>query len=197
MLLKQSTLAGIAAGTIKVVYRRWQRPRVQAGSTFRTSIGVIEIEKIEPIAVATLTDRAARSAGFESRAELMNELARYGDGPLHRISVRRVGADPRVALRGNAKLTAEERAQLCEQVERIGAGSPDGPQGLALLHLIAAEPGVRAEDLAGRVGMEKLRFKARVRRLKELGLTESLEVGYRVSPRGRALLRGAPKGGAR
>jgi ribosomal protein S19E (S16A) len=37
--------------------------------------------------------------------------------------------------------------------------------------------------------MEKLRFKARVRQLKELGLTESLEVGYRLSPRGRALLR--------
>jgi ribosomal protein S19E (S16A) len=27
-----------------------------------------------------------------------------------------------------------------------------------------------------------------VRKLKELGLTESLEVGYRLSPRGRALL---------
>jgi hypothetical protein len=31
-------------------------------------------------------------------------------------------------------------------------------------------------------------FKADVRKLKELGLTESLEVGYRLSPRGRAVL---------
>lgn len=31
-------------------------------------------------------------------------------------------------------------------------------------------------------------FKRRVRQLKELGLTESLEVGYRLSPRGRAVL---------
>jgi hypothetical protein len=197
VLLKQSTLAGIAAGTIKVVYRRWQRPRVQAGSTFRTSIGVIEIEKIEPIAAAKLTDRAARSAGFESRAELMSELARYGEGPLHRISVGLVGADPRVALRRKSRLTADERAQLREQLERIGTGSAAGPHGLELLRLIAAEPGVRAEELAARVGMEKLAFKARVRRLKELGLTESLEVGYRVSPRGRALLRDTQKGGAR
>jgi hypothetical protein len=29
---------------------------------------------------------------------------------------------------------------------------------------------------------------ARLRRLKELGLTESLPVGYRLSPRGQALL---------
>jgi hypothetical protein len=33
-------------------------------------------------------------------------------------------------------------------------------------------------------------FKRDVRRLKELGLTESLEVGYRLSPRGRAFLEG-------
>jgi hypothetical protein len=31
-------------------------------------------------------------------------------------------------------------------------------------------------------------FKRNVRKLKELGLTESLDIGYRLSPRGRALL---------
>ena len=36
--------------------------------------------------------------------------------------------------------------------------------------------------------MEKMAFKRRIRMLKELGLTESLEVGYQLSPRGRALL---------
>ena len=36
--------------------------------------------------------------------------------------------------------------------------------------------------------METLPFKVRVRRLKDLGRAESLEVGYRLSPRGRALL---------
>jgi hypothetical protein len=35
---------------------------------------------------------------------------------------------------------------------------------------------------------DKLTFKANVRKLKSLGLTVSLEVGYRLSPRGRALL---------
>ena len=38
------------------------------------------------------------------------------------------------------------------------------------------------------VGMEKLSFKTRVRRLKQHGLSESLETGYRLSPRGEALL---------
>ena len=35
-------------------------------------------------------------------------------------------------------------------------------------------------------------FKADVRKLKELGLTESLATGYRLSTRGHAYLRAAP-----
>jgi hypothetical protein len=46
---------------------------------------------------------------------------------------------------------------------------------------------VRAAELAAAVGRDRHRFKLDVRKLKELGLTESLEVGYRLSPRGRAL----------
>ena len=42
--------------------------------------------------------------------------------------------------------------------------------------------------LADEAGQERFSFKTRVRRLKALGLTESLPVGYRLSPRGRAFL---------
>ena len=38
------------------------------------------------------------------------------------------------------------------------------------------------------VGRDTLAFKANVRKLKGLGLTESLAVGYRLSPRGVAVL---------
>jgi ribosomal protein S19E (S16A) len=47
---------------------------------------------------------------------------------------------------------------------------------------------MRARDLAARVGREVLPFKADIRKLKELGLVESLEVGYRIAPRGRSVL---------
>ncbi len=51
-------------------------------------------------------------------------------------------------------------------------------------------PGVRSPGWrpAGELGRERLPFKADVRKLKRLGLTESLDVGYRLSPRGRAYL---------
>ena len=50
-------------------------------------------------------------------------------------------------------------------------------------------PGVRALDLARMIGQEKPAFKVNVRKLKRLGLTESLEVGYRLSQRGSDLLK--------
>ena len=40
--------------------------------------------------------------------------------------------------------------------------------------------------------MERAWFKGNVRKLKALGLTESLEVGYRLSPRGAVFLATRP-----
>ena len=58
-------------------------------------------------------------------------------------------------------------------------------------HLATASPVLglpreRAAVLAAKLGMNKAKFKLRVGKLKALGLTESLEIGYRLSPRGRA-----------
>ena len=65
----------------------------------------------------------------------------------------------------------------------------NGPWTRQVLTLIANNPAVLAENLGKRLGMEKHPFKAKVRQLKALGLTISLDVGYRLSPRGEALLR--------
>ncbi|MCE7001731.1 hypothetical protein LWC34_02575 [Kibdelosporangium philippinense] len=71
--------------------------------------------------------------------------------------------------------------------------SKRGPWTHTVLSLIAAKPVVRAPDLLTclsreTVSIDVATFKADVRKLKELGLTESLEVGYRLSPRGQAIV---------
>lgn len=189
MLLSQPTLEGVAAGAITLLFRRWERPRVRPGSSFRTHLGVIGVDAVDEIAEAALTDRMARQAGFESRAALLAELSKYPDGRLYRLSVRLAGADPRVALRANATLSDEEVVQLERKLAAMGARSKDGPWAIAILQLIDKRPGVLAARLAKSIGMDTAIFKPRVRQLKELGLTESLEIGYRLSPRGDALLR--------
>ena len=58
-----------------------------------------------------------------------------------------------------------------------------------ILRVIKANPAVVSTELAPQVGMERFDFKTKVRKLKALGLTESLAVGYRLSPRGEAVLK--------
>ena len=104
------------------------------------------------------------------------------------MSVRLAGPDPRVALREQADLPAEERRTLDERLDRMDAARADGPWTREVLQLIAERPGVPAPDLAASPGRETLPFERDVRKLRDLGLTVSLAVGYEISPRGRAYL---------
>jgi hypothetical protein len=172
-LFKREQLEGIATGAVTLAFRRWERPRVRPGTRLRTAAGVIAIDALEP--VEEITPEDARRAGFESPAAAVRPLRR--EGTLYRIELHLDGPDPRVALR-EGKPTADDFARL----ERMG------PWTYEVLRAIAERPGVRAPDLAASFGRETRPFKTDVRKLKELGLTESLEVGYRLSPRGRAVL---------
>ena len=99
-----------------------------------------------------------------------------------------IGPDPRIALRADAALSVADRAEISARLARLDRASSHGPWTAVTLRAIESAPGTRAADLAAGLGREQLPFKADVRKLKALGLTESLEVGYRLSPRGRAYL---------
>jgi hypothetical protein len=185
MLFNARALERIAAGEIDLAFRRWKRPTVKAGGTLRTRAGVIAIDAVEPTSERRIRAEDARRAGFTSRAELLRSLR--PKGRLYRIEFRRVGDDPRVALRQRAQIGESERAELEARLERMDRARGE-PWTRRLLQLIEERPETLAADLAASLGMEKAPFKRDVRKLKELGLTESLMVGYRLSPRGRAYL---------
>lgn len=181
------TLEGIANGSIDRAFRRWERPRVEAGGRQLTAIGVIGFDSVETVAREAVTDVEAARAGFESAAQLIGFLDRREAGDIHRVMLRVVGPDPRVALR-DAVPDAAEIDHLCRRLDRLDRASSHGPWTRDVLELIAANPERRAGELAAEVGRERLAFKVDVRKLKQLGLTESLPIGYRISPRGRAVL---------
>jgi hypothetical protein len=187
MLFPAAHLDGIAAGRVDLAFRRWRAPRVKSGSRLRTRIGVLAVGAVEVIAPASISDADARRAGHPDRAALLTALARR-EGEVYRIELRLDGPDPRVALRSRSALSDTERSELAQRLARLDEASRHGPWTAATLALIAAHPETRAVDLAALVGREKLPFKRDVRKLKELGLTESLERGYRLSARGRAWL---------
>ena len=179
---------GLADGTITVAFRRWRRPTVKAGGRMRFARGVLAIDAVERVERDGITERDARTAGHASLDELLAFLDSRPDGDLYRIDFHYAGEDERVALRNDAAIDDETRAMIDARLARYDRSSPRGPWTGAVLELIAARPGVRAPDLAASMGRDTLTFKVDVRKLKALGLTESLEVGYRLSPRGRAYL---------
>ena len=188
MLLRRAVLDAIAAGRVTRAYRRWDRPRVREGSLLRTAVGVLAVTAVSTVDPAALTDADARVAGLPDADTLRRELDRRGTGEVYRVDLRLAGADPRVALRAAADLTDADRAEIRRRLDRFDAASRRGPWTATVLALIAQNPEVRAPDLAAGLGLETLVFKRDVRKLKELGLTESLPVGYRISPRGAAFL---------
>jgi hypothetical protein len=189
VLLRRPVLDAIAAGHVTRAYRRWDRPRVKAGTRLRTAVGVLEVTAVGTVDENTLTDADARAAGVDDAAALHRELAKRPAGEVFRVDLRPAGEDPRIALRADDDIDDDARAALDARPARMDATSPSGPWTAATLTMIAENPEVRAPDLAERMGRETLPFKRDVRKLKELGLTESLPVGYRLSPRGRAYLR--------
>jgi hypothetical protein len=180
-------LAAIRAGTVDLGFRRWDRPRVVVGTRMRTAVGLVEVTSVDPVDEATLTEDDARRAGAGSLDALRHGLAAHADRPLYRVGLRWAGADPRIALRGRPPTDAE-LAQLRARLHRLDAASTIGPWTRSTLAIIDRSPEVRAPDLAAELGRDTPSFKRDVRKLKELGLTESLDIGYRLSPRGEAVV---------
>lgn len=191
MLLDNPTLQGIVDGRIKVVFRTWRKPTVKTGGTLRTRMGVLAIEAVEPITPRRISAQDVQLSGFADRAALLRSFEGR-EGELYRIRVGLAGEDPRIALRKKV-LSKSERDAMHERLQRMDNASAQGPWTHQYLELIEARPAQRAPELAEMMGLETKPFKQRVRRLKELGLTESLKVGYRLSPRGVSYLRGDSK----
>ena len=180
----------IASGEVTLAFRRWRRPTVKAGGTLQTPVGLLAIEAVDVVEPDAITDADARRAGFPDAAAVRAALRGRGDAVPDRLPPRRPGPARRAARRRRAhrRRTATRsrrgsrgstrRARAARGRRRRCGRSPPPPA--------RARPTWPPDS-----AVEKLPFKADVRKLKALGLTESLERGYRLSPRGRAYLGGS------
>jgi hypothetical protein len=185
-MIRPAELRAIKAGEVDLAFRRWDRPRVVVGTRMRTVVGLLQVTSVDQVEVADLTDLDAQRAGAASRGALVDALAARPDRPVFRVGLRYAGPDPRIALRESVP-TPAELAKITGALDRLDRAASYGPWTRETLDLIDRSPEVRAPDLAARMGRETAEFKRDVRKLKELGLTESLDIGYRLSPRGEAV----------
>lgn len=187
MLIKDEIIEKIKSGEITTLFRRWSRPGAKAGGSQMTQGGVIGIDTVDVVAEHDITDLDARDAGYASVEDLLDHL-NYRDDPIYKIRVYFKGADPRIALRENDELTETELNEIMSKLAKMDAGSKRGPWTQEYLQLIQDMPATYSGLLADTLGLSIPEFKPWVRKLKALGLTESLSPGYKLSPRGEKVL---------
>jgi hypothetical protein len=196
MLLFSSRFhAGLVSGDITLTFRQWEPARVRPGRRYRCHpIGVLEVDAVDQVTIGSITDDEARRAGLSGRTELLAYLGERAaeplapDMPVFRIGLHHAGDGDRVPEALDTELTEEAVREIERRLARFDGSSRSGPWTDRTLALIEAHPRTAASRLARMVGRETPPFKADVVKLKKLGLTQSFEVGYEISPRGRAFL---------
>ena len=191
LLFKKPFWPGLESGAITLTFRRWQKPHVRPGGRYRCHpIGVLEVDAIDEVPVSAITDADAHAAGFASRESLVAYLAELGSldesTRVFRVALHHGGDGDRVELALADALSTDDVAAIAGKLAKLDKRSPWTQ---ATLAIIAKRPRVAASKLAAQLGRETAPFKIDVRKLKKLGLTQSFEVGYEISPRGRAYLK--------
>lgn len=191
MLFAGTDRDGVADGRITAAYRRWAEARVVEGRIYRTNAGRIEIESVSEVTPELVADNDAdvAAAGRNNAKDVRRRLRGTEEWPTFLIRFHLVeGPDPREELAASADLSSEDLQDLKDRLAKLDSLSRHGTWTTETLRLIQAKPATRAGDLAAEVGRDMAGFKIDVRKLKNLGLTHSLEVGYQLTPRGQAYL---------
>jgi hypothetical protein len=197
LLFQKAFHEGLVSGRVTVTFRRWAKPHVKVGGRYRCHpIGVLEVHAVARTVVGDIVLADAIAAGFDTRDALLAYMAGVGDTPLlpstevWRVDLRHAGDGDRVATALEADLSADDVALLVKKLARLDADTPWTKKTLAA---IEAAPRVAASKLALKLRRDRDELKVDIRKLKRLGLTQSFEVGYEISPRGRAFLEATRK----
>jgi hypothetical protein len=189
MLFKVATLTKIKSGAVTQAFRKWKRPTVKEGGTLVTRIGVLYILKIEPITLTKITEQDLHLAGIDDFQSFQKMIQNKKEGNLYKIVFELRGSDPRLELRNKTDFTSQEITLLKQQLKQMDERSKFGPWTKEVLLIIQEFPKKRAIFIAEKLEVEKDWLKPQIRKLKSRGLTISHEVGYEISPRGKALLK--------
>ena len=188
MLFQRRFHERIRSGEITCTVRIWQRPHVKVGGRYSLGGGAIVVDEVHETRLEDITTALARRCGFPSLVDLV-KTAKHGAG--ERVFVIDFHYDGKTGARPKPEtgaVSAEELAELVQRLAAMDRRSKVGEWTLATLRAIEARPGVLAAKLARSLGRPRDEFKRDVRKLKTLGLTFSLEIGYRLTPKGEALL---------
>ena len=169
---------GVLAGRITVSFRNWKRPHAAAGGVYRLRpSGAVKVTGVRPMRLSDIEPDDLRRSGFDSVAAVAEFLRLPQSATVTRVEFE-LTEEP--AAKPPPELSAEVVVTRLQATDRRSAA----PWTANVIALIRAHPATRAGDLAPEMGWETPVFKANVRKLKALGLTQSLETGYRLTDLG-------------
>jgi hypothetical protein len=186
MLFTQDAVDGLRDGSITVTFRTWAKPQAKPGGTYRTWGLLLHVDDVARVDPASITNDDARRSGALSADDLRTRLtaaAHWDVRDVWRVEFRCLGPDDRLG-RQVAAWTPQLHEDLKRKLARMDQSNRHGSWTHRTLALISMHPGVVSTALASAVQQERPTFKLNVRKLKELGLTQSLEVGYQLTPLG-------------
>ena len=167
----------IRAGDVTLTFRNWKRPHAKVGGVYRLRpTGAVEVTGLANVRLSQISSDDAVRAGFPSVDAIVAFLGVPRTAEVTRVEFALTDDSPKAV----PSLTVEEVVKRLEATDRRSAA----PWTARVLALIEARPAIRAGDLAPLTGWDTPKFKANVRKLKALGLTRSLEVGYRLTDLG-------------
>ncbi len=169
---------GILAGRITVSFRNWKRPHAAVGGVYRLRpSGAVNVTGVRSVRLPDIGPDDLRRSGFDSVVAVADFLRLPESATVTRVEFELTDEPAGKPL---PELSADEVVTRLQATDRRSAA----PWTAGVLALIRAHPATRAGDLAPRMGWETPAFKANVRKLKALGLTQSLETGYRLTDLG-------------
>jgi hypothetical protein len=185
MLLNKNLQKRIKQSEIDLVFRRWRRKTVKEGGSLHTAVGVMKIHSVDEITSVDITQKDVQRAGFSSKEHLLETIQDKPGGKLYRIEITYDKEDPRKVLREKTNITDEEYNEIESSLKRIDMYSTKGSWTHAFLTILDSNDDVFSKDLAEIFQLDQTWIKRNIRKLKDIGLTESTKKGYRLSPRGR------------
>ena len=179
----------IRTGSITGSFRKWRSPQAKMGGRYNLHpVGAIVVTSVSLVTFSTISDSDAQLSGFEDRSALARYLEADENDEVYRVDFDYLG-DKSVKQPPRFRLSNSGRATMRERLDRMDERARKGPWVWRTLGLIRQHPGTRAAILASEIGRETQPFKTNVVKLKQLGLTISLETGCPLSQRGDDLLR--------
>ena len=168
----------IRAGEVNVSFRNWRRPHVKVGGVYRLRPhGAVRVTGLRTVRIEQIDAADAACAGFACAAAVAAFLRLPATATVTRVAFELVDE---ALLKQCPQLDVAEVLRRLHAKDRRSASAWTA----SVLTLIRANPATRAADLAPALGWDTPTFKTNVRKLKALGLTQSLPTGYRLTALG-------------